>query len=290
MPEIVPESTREKGKRGPERTREHPGGPERTREDPRGHERTREDPRGHESRRAAPAIREELVGLLAREAEFEDIGKPLGWRTMPIYYRGERQASFPAEECPQTMGALGKLRLAGETVAFQRQSPGTGLPRHVDPCSWVVACHVGMVCPTGEEGGETPYISVAGEKYHWREGEVMVFDPSFKHETFNPTSQDRIILNIDLFHPELTDLECRVIQETIRLKTESYCEQRLFTPAAVNRRRSGSRRSSSAPPRRRSGEDRELPATAPPARASVSVTRVVASTRCTFCEAPIQPR
>ena len=59
---------------------------------------------------------------------------------MPIYYRGERQASFPAEECPQTMGALGKLRLAGETVAFQRQSPGTGLPRHVDPCSWVVAC------------------------------------------------------------------------------------------------------------------------------------------------------
>ncbi|EOD10600.1 hypothetical protein EMIHUDRAFT_120510 [Emiliania huxleyi CCMP1516] len=153
------------------------------------------------------------------EAEFEDIGKPLGWRTMPIYYRGERQASFPAEECPQTMGALGKLRLAGETVAFQRQSPGTGLPRHVDPCSWVVACHVGMVCPTGEEGGETPYISVAGEKYHWREGEVMVFDPSFKHETFNPTSQDRIILNIDLFHPELTDLECR---ETIRLKKELF--------------------------------------------------------------------
>jgi len=173
-------------------------------------------------RRAAPAIREELDGLLAREAEFEDIGKPLGWRTMPIYYRGERQASFPAEECPQTMGALGKLRLAGETVAFQRQSPGTGLPRHVDPCSWVVACHVGMVCPTGEEGGETPYISVAGEKYHWREGEVMVFDPSFKHETFNPTSQDRIILNIDLFHPELTDLECRVIQETIRLKKELF--------------------------------------------------------------------
>jgi len=80
----------------------------------------------------------------------------------------------------------------------------------------------------------------------------MVFDPSFRHETFNPTAQercpplprpvhepsptplagpplhtrsceqDRIILNIDLFHPELTDLECRVIQETIRLKKELF--------------------------------------------------------------------
>ena len=93
----------------------------------------------------------------------------------------------------------------------------------------------------------------------------MVFDPSFKHETFNPTSQDRIILNIDLFHPELTDLECRVIQETTRLKTNSYCEQRLVTPVAVNRRRPGSRKSSSARQRRRSGEGREPPATAPPA-------------------------
>ena len=55
-----------------------------------------------------------------------------------------------------------------------------------------------------------------------QEGEVMVFDPSFKHETFNPTTRDRIILNIDIFHPELTDLECEVIQETIRLKKEMF--------------------------------------------------------------------
>ena len=34
------------------------------------------------------------------------------------------------------------LHPLGETVAFQRQSPDTGLPRHVDPCSWVTACHI----------------------------------------------------------------------------------------------------------------------------------------------------
>jgi len=171
--------------------------------------------------RAYPAIKQELNGLIEREQEFEDVGKPLGWRTMPVFYKGELHPSFPADLCPETMLVLGSMRLAGETVAFQRQSPGTGLPRHVDPCSWVLACHLGMDCPR-EDGVESPYIWVAGQKYHWQEGEVMLFDPSFKHETFNPTSQDRIILNIDVFHPELTDLECEAIQMSIALKKKLF--------------------------------------------------------------------
>ena len=44
----------------------------------------------------------------------------------------------------------------------------------------------------------------------------------FRHETFNPTSQDRIILNIDVFHPELTDLECEAIQMSIALKKKLF--------------------------------------------------------------------
>jgi len=173
-------------------------------------------------REAYPRIKRELEALLQREMEFKDVGKPLGWRTMPIFYKGTLCEDFPAADCPHTMDALSTIRLAGETVAFQRQSPGTGLPRHVDPCSWVLACHLGLVCP--DEGGAvgSPYIAVAGSKYHWRDGNVMLFDPSFRHETFNPTSQERIILNIDVFHPELTDLECEAIQLTIALKKELF--------------------------------------------------------------------
>ena len=137
--------------------------------------------------------------------------------------------------------------------------------KHVDPCSWVLACHLGITCPDGGEAG-SPYISVAGERYHWQDGAAMLFDPSFKcvaspyplpwpsrvshdgrcqglavpvalsqcspsavwcrrvrrHETFNPTDQDRIILNIDVFHPELTDLECEAIKLTIELKKKLF--------------------------------------------------------------------
>ena len=87
--------------------------------------------------RAYDAIKQEMHMLIAREQQFEDVGKPLGWRTMPIFYKGEPHPTFPQELAPRTMAALSELRLAGETVAFQRQSPATGLPRHVDPCSWV---------------------------------------------------------------------------------------------------------------------------------------------------------
>ena len=43
-----------------------------------------------------------------------------------------------------------------------------------------------------------------------------------RHETYNPTSQERIILNIDVFHPELTDLECYAIQSSIALKKKLF--------------------------------------------------------------------
>jgi len=171
---------------------------------------------------AYPAIKQELEGLLAREQEFVDVGKPQGWRTMQIYYKGQLHPDFPAEAAPETMKLLSTLRLAGETAAFQRQSPRTGLPKHVDPCSWVLACHLGITIPDEGDGTETPYISVAGQKYHWSDGTVMIFDPSFKHETYNPTTQERVILNIDIFHPELTDIECEAIRLTVDLKKKLF--------------------------------------------------------------------
>jgi len=43
-----------------------------------------------------------------------------------------------------------------------------------------------------------------------------------RHQTFNPTTQERVILNIDIFHPELTDLECEAIRMTIDLKKKLF--------------------------------------------------------------------
>ena len=50
----------------------------------------------------------------------------------------------------------------------------------------------------------------------------MLFDPSFRHRTYNPTSRERIILNIDVMHPELTALERDAIALSIALKKELF--------------------------------------------------------------------
>ena len=51
---------------------------------------------------AYPAIRREMDALLQREQEFRDVGKPTGWKTMPIYYKGVLDPSFPALISPHT--------------------------------------------------------------------------------------------------------------------------------------------------------------------------------------------
>lgn len=64
--------------------------------------------------------------------------------------------------------------------------------------------------------GERAWIEVAGEKRNWETGGAFVFDPSFLHRTHNPTSGERVILNVDIWHPGLEDAEkaaiCRVCE------------------------------------------------------------------------------
>jgi len=51
-------------------------------------------------------------------------------------------------------------------------------------------------------------ITVGGEARRWEEGKVLLFDDSFEHEVHNSTSQPRLVLIVDMWHPELaTDAE-----------------------------------------------------------------------------------
>lgn len=64
---------------------------------------------------------------------------------------------------------------------------------------------------------ERAWIEVAGTKREWDTGEAFVFDPSFLHRTHNPTSQERVILNVDIWHPGLADVEIRAIEKVCEL-------------------------------------------------------------------------
>lgn len=65
--------------------------------------------------------------------------------------------------------------------------------------------------------GERAWIEVAGEKRHWETGRSFVFDPSFLHRTRNPTEGERVILNVDIWHPGLREVEKTAVRRVCEL-------------------------------------------------------------------------
>ena len=87
---------------------------------------------------------------------------------------------------------------------FSTMKPGTVIQPHYGPSNLRVRCHLPLVVPKDQSA----FLKIAGEAKIWAEGEPIVFDDSYEHEASNLSpDQERAILLIDLWHPELTAQE-----------------------------------------------------------------------------------
>mmetsp|Transcript_14772 Transcript_14772/g.20876 ORF Transcript_14772/g.20876 Transcript_14772/m.20876 type:complete len:357 (+) Transcript_14772:152-1222(+) len=114
------------------------------------------------------------------------------------------------KEFPKTYELLRKLNipLAVRGVCFARQGPGSGVQPHSDGRNFILTSHLGLKVPTGSGGGgEGCWIQVGTERSTWEEGKLLTLDTSFEHSTGNPTQEERHVLIIDFWHPELTQAE-----------------------------------------------------------------------------------
>jgi aspartyl/asparaginyl beta-hydroxylase (cupin superfamily) len=68
--------------------------------------------------------------------------------------------------------------------------------------------HLGVVVPPG------PRMRVGDEEFGWEEGRCVVFDDSFEHEVWHDGDQPRVVLLMDVSHPDLdTSARDRVLAE-----------------------------------------------------------------------------
>lgn len=85
---------------------------------------------------------------------------------------------------------------------FSLLRPGSSLKAHCGPTNCRLRAHLGLVVPStdpavcGIRCGDEPPRS-------WHEGEVLLFDDSFEHEVWNHTSEPRLVLIVDIWHPQL---------------------------------------------------------------------------------------
>lgn len=125
------------------------------------------------------------------------------WRTLVLQDRVWDPAN--AALFPVTCGILRDPDIAVPSVeAFlARQAPGSGIALHTDDCNFILTMHCAISAPEGQS-----WIEVAGERRYWQNGKSLVFDTSYFHQTMNESAEeDRIVLLIRFWHPQLTPVE-----------------------------------------------------------------------------------
>lgn len=139
------------------------------------------------------------------------------WTVLPIFAFGENAgvALFSNNPFPETARIIEGLSdacpfLPLADFIFSAHAPGTHLTGH---CSWDpfrLRLHLGIRIP------ENCRIRVGNETREWREGKVLAFHDSHEHETWNDSNEPRVVLIVDLWHPDLTLAERRAILACVR--------------------------------------------------------------------------
>jgi aspartate beta-hydroxylase len=167
-------------------------------------------PAALELERAAPQIIAEYRRLDPRAfaPENEPIARTGAWDVFILYERGrrhdERCRLFPAVtaivEAHRTVRSLAGL------VYFSRLAPHSRVAPHRGPTNMRVRTHLGIDIPP--ECG----IRVGDTSATWQTGKCIAFDDSFPHEVWNESDRERIVLVVDLWHPDLSDDEVRLLE------------------------------------------------------------------------------
>ena len=67
-----------------------------------------------------------------------------------------------------------------------------------------ITAHLGLKIPKTEDKFNS-YIRVEDQIYHWKDGELFLFDDSFEHEVwhYNERNESRLILIFHFRHPDM---------------------------------------------------------------------------------------
>mmetsp|Transcript_120656 Transcript_120656/g.232851 ORF Transcript_120656/g.232851 Transcript_120656/m.232851 type:complete len:657 (+) Transcript_120656:69-2039(+) len=201
-----------------------------------------EMPWASEMRKITPILQTELAAALNGtlgwdSADYQAIAPD--WRVIHLWQRGDWLAD--AERIfPETLAALKTLLTANGLRFNPMQNVACGIARlpagsviapHCDGNVLGLTCHLGVVVPpTGCS------ICVGGQAREWAEGEMLLFDTTFKHSVENKSPGDRYVLMINVLRPGVNDLESAALVRHLSAPTfrlDSINPFYLWLPAAA---------------------------------------------------------
>lgn len=156
---------------------------------------------------------EENERLLIADSVSNDV-MGAGWTG----FRLQRLGSWLPKNCAQFPQTIQLLKEAGTPLASRgvlvaRQMPRTGVAPHSDGRNCFLTAHFGLSVP------EQCSITVGGVTRNWEEDGAVVFDTSFTHSTQNDSEEDRFVLIVDFWHPDLTQNEREALEYIYSCRT-----------------------------------------------------------------------
>ena len=158
-----------------------------------------------------------MISILKRKLFKTEGGGIIGsgkWEEYHLYVDGIRQADN-CLNAPLTCSLTERVPQISDThlgrVKFSTMEAGTHVNAHSGPTNSRIRIHLGLKIPPMQinvtSTANSPYRArVGNEFFTWEEGKIVIFDDSFDHEVwqFDPMKRSRLILIMDMAHPELT--------------------------------------------------------------------------------------
>lgn len=155
-----------------------------------------------------PQIREEIARVLAGPADPVRPTVEDGWLTrsgswqQAHLFRDGRWEDAVCARFPVTTAIVREIpeltTLSPGVIMISRLSPGTRIMPHCGSTNAVLRMHLPIVVPAGVS------LRVGSEILTWQEGKCLIFDDSFEHEVWHEGAADRVVLILDMPHPELS--------------------------------------------------------------------------------------
>eukprot|EP00903_Cladosiphon_okamuranus_P014637 g13572.t1 len=170
---------------------------------------------------ASPIIQEEYRALRSQqesESEFKNSKEggytSQGWTHIPLINAREPAELYESQRAhfPKTLKILKDLGILqnARAVLVGRQRPMSGIKMHSDGSNVIITCHLGLDIPGDDQC--LMWVGVDMERRAWRNNKLLCMDTSYLHWTRNNTEEERIILLVMVWHPDLTPKEQQVLE------------------------------------------------------------------------------
>lgn len=134
------------------------------------------------------------------------------WTVVQLGTNFKKQRQFFPKTCKllnqiDTLYGL-NLQKHNASIKLSVLDPNTHITPHCGNLNTRVRIHLGLIIPDG------CYIRCDKTLNTWEEGKVFVLDDSFEHEVWNWSNHKRVILIIDVWHPNINkEVKKKIIQD-----------------------------------------------------------------------------